>query len=153
MNGIFLWSAVAIGLAVGVAGWVMHLAKKRHEHLRGQGYALISALKAYAAWVDCRRDEPFMAGELDELALPEPLARACAIKEAAFRGLSQDMVRLLQAHSRLVEYLWHQNLLRLSQEAGWRPVWQDPQYRQIRGAQEELIQELIGRCQEKIGDR
>lgn len=153
MNGVLFWSVAIAGLAVAVIAWLAHLARKRHEHRRAQGYELIHSLKAYAAWIDCRRDEPFRLGEAGERTLPEPLERACAIKDAQFPALAGHMVRLLQAHSRLIEYLWHQSMLRLSQQALWRPVWQDSQYQQIRGALEDLIQEMIGLTQEAVGDR
>lgn len=153
MNEVWLWALAILGTAIAAAAWLAHLARKRHEHLRALGYELIYSLKGYSAWVDCQRDEPFRAGDADAPPLPEPLARACAVKDEAFPGLSQHMVRLLQAHSRLIEYLWQQNLLRLSQQTGWRPVWQDAQYQQIRGALEDLIQEMIGWVQDAIGDR
>jgi hypothetical protein len=153
MNELFLGVLAAVALGLAVTGVARHVVHKRHERLRAQGYELIFSLKSYSAWVDCQSDEPFVSRDSDELASPEPLARAVEIRKAAFPGLSQHMLRLLQAHSRLVEYLWQQNLLRQSQAAGWRPAWQDPRYQQIRGAQEDLIQEMIGLCQEMIGDR
>jgi hypothetical protein len=152
MNATVL-AILLVGALMLVAGaWARYLAHRRNQYLRARGYELIAALKAYSAWVDCQRDEPFLCRDADELSVPEPLARALGIK-AAFPALSQHTLRLLQAHSRLVEYLWQQNLLRLSQAVGWRPAYQDPQYLQIRGAQEDLIQEMIGMCQEAIGDR
>ena len=62
------------------------------------------------------------------------------------------MVLLLQAHSRVIEYLWERNLLRLSQESAWQPAHQDAQYQQLRGAQEDLIDEMIAKCRELVGD-
>lgn len=152
MNEIFL-SSLVVALVLIIIGWTRHLARKRQEQLRARGYDLIFSLKTYSAWVDCQRDEPIMPSDADELALPGPLRRAREIEEASFPALSQHMLRLFQAHGRLTEYLWRQNLLRLSQAAGHRPAYQDPQYQQIRGAQEDLIEEMIRLCQEMIGDR
>jgi hypothetical protein len=128
------------------------LAQRQRSRLHQQGLHLIYWLKAYSAWVDCQRDEPLLARDVDELALPEPLARVLALKEAAFPELSQHMVRLLQAHSRLIEYLWQHNLLRISQATGWQAAHEDSRYQQIRGAQEDLIEEMIASCQERIGE-
>jgi len=153
MNEILVSCLLVAALVLATIGWARQAGRKREEHLRDLGYELIFSLKSYSAWVDSLRDEPFMTRDTDELASPRHLARAREIKEAWFPGLSQHMLRLLQAHSHLIEYLWQQNLLRLSQASGWRPVYQDPQYQQIRGAQEELIGEMIGLCQELIGDR
>jgi hypothetical protein len=136
----------------GVYAWSRHLARARAQQLRDHGYRLIHALKAYSAWMECQRDLPFTARSIDELTSPEPLTRARDIKRQWFPQLSQHMVRLLQAHSRMIEYLWQQNLLRLGQGAGWRPAYQDAQYQQLRGAQEDLISDMIDLCRELIGD-
>ncbi|MEO7390973.1 MAG: hypothetical protein ABIU58_02295 [Ramlibacter sp.] len=145
----------ALGLAVIAAiVWrtVRYTARRRQDRLRAQGYRLIRWLNAYSAWVDYQRDDPLLERSTDELTSPEPLAKALAIKDAAFPALSQHMLRLLQAHSLLIEYLWQHNLLRLSQATGWVPAYQDPQYQQIRGAQEDLIEEMIALCHELMGD-
>ena len=153
MNEFFLWGLAVVALALAITAGARVLGRRRHVRLRARGYELIFSLKSYSAWVDSWCDEPLMSRIPDELALPEPLARAREIRDTAFPGLSQHMVRLLQSHSRLIEHLWRHNLLRLGQATGWRPAWQDPHYQQIRGAQEDLIQEMIGLTQEMIGDR
>jgi hypothetical protein len=148
-----LVGAFSLVLAAGaVYRWMRHFSRVRAEHLRLQGYRLIHALKAYSAWIEYQRDLPFTARSLDELTSPEPLTQARRIKREYFPSLSQHMVRLLQTHSRVIEYLWQQNLLRLSQGSGWRPAYEDPQYQQLRGAQEDLIDEMIDICRELTGD-
>lgn len=148
-----LVGALALGGAVtAVFRWARQVRRNRAQHLRAQGYRLIHALRGYSAWIDCQRDLPITARSLDELTSPEPLTQARQIRSDWFPGLSQHMVRLLQAHSRVIEYLWQQNLLRLSQGSGWRPAYEDRQYQQLRGAQEELIDEMIALCRERIGD-
>jgi type II secretory pathway pseudopilin PulG len=148
-----LIGALSLVLAVGaVYRWMRHVARMRAEQLRQQGYHLIHALREYSAWIEYQRDLPFTARSLDELTSPEPLTQARRIKREYFPALSQHMVRLLQAHSRVIEYLWQQNLLRLSQGSGWRPAYEDPQYQQLRGAQEDLIGEMIDICRELTGD-
>jgi hypothetical protein len=144
-------------LIVGAAGtalfsWTRHLSRLREQHLKAQGYRLIHALREYSAWIDYQRDLPFTARSLEELTSPAPLTRARQIKRDWFPDLSQHMVLLLQAHSRVIEYLWQQNLLRLSQASAWRPAHEDRQYQQLRGAQEDLIDDMIALCRELIGD-
>lgn len=156
MNDILL-PAVAAALMLlaafaGVVHWLRHTARVRTQRLRAEGYRLIHELGAYSAWMDVQHDVPFTALSLDELTSPEPLTRARQIKHLYFPELSSHMVRLLQAHSRVMEYLWQQNLLRLTQGSGWRPAHQDAPYQQLRGAQEELIDEMVARCRELIGD-
>jgi hypothetical protein len=148
-----LVGALALGgAAMAVLGWVRKASRRRAQQLRAHGYRLIHALRAYSAWIDCHRDLPFTARSLEELTSPEPLTQARQIKSDWFPGLSQHMVRLLQAHSRVIEYMWQQNLLRMTQGSGWRPAYEDRQYQQLRGAQEELIDEMIALCREAIGD-
>ena len=148
-----LIGALSLVLAAGaVYRWMRHVSRLRAEQLKQQGYRLIHALKEYSAWIEYQRDLPFTARSLDELTSPEPLTLARQIKRECFPELSQHMVRLLQAHSRVIEYLWQQNLLRLSQGSGWRPAYEDSQYQQLRGAQEDLIDEMIDICRELTGD-
>jgi hypothetical protein len=132
--------------------WLRHARRLRSRRLRAQGYRLIHALREYSAWIDQQRDLPFTARSPEELTSPAPLTRALQIKRDWFPALSQHMVLLLQAHSRVIEYLWQQNLLRLSQASAWRPAHEDRQYQQLRGAQEDLIDDMIAVCRELIGD-
>lgn len=145
----------AFSLAAAVTAvylWARHLGRVRAEELRAQGYRLIHALQEYSAWIDFQRDLPFTARNVDELTSPEPLTQARRILRERFPEISQHMVRLLQAHSRVIEYLWQQNLVRLSQGSGWQPAYEDKQYHQLRGAQEDLIDDMIALCRELIGD-
>jgi len=156
IDDLFIPSLIgALGLAAAAAAvylWMRHASRVRARQLRAQGYRLIHALREYSAWIDYQRDLPFTARSLDELTSPAPLTQARHIKRDWFPELSQHMVRLLQAHSRVIEYLWQQNLLRLSQGSGWRPAHEDRQYQQLRGAQEDLIDEMIALCRDAIGD-
>jgi hypothetical protein len=132
--------------------WVRHLGRVRAQELRAQGYRLIHALREYSAWIDFQRDVPLTAQSLREFTSPEPLAQACRIRRECFPGLSQHMGHLLQAHTRFADYLWQQNLLRLGKGSGWQAVDEDMQYQQLRGAQEDLIDDIIALCRELIGD-
>jgi hypothetical protein len=156
MNDLFLASLVA-ALLIAAAGalavqWISHRAQMRTESRRAQGYRLIHALRAYSAWIECQRDLPFTARSLDDLTSPEPLTQVRQIKREHFPQLASHMLGLLQAHSRMIEYLWEQSLLRLTQGASWLPAHQDVRYQQLRGAQEDLIDDMIGACRALIGD-
>ena len=156
MNALFLFSAIgALGFIAAsalVLQWIRVARRRRAKLRRAQGYRLIHALRAYSAWIESQRDRPITARRLDELTSPEPLTLARQIKREWFPSLSHYRVPLLQAHSRMIEYLWEQSLLRLSQGSAWQPAHQDAQYQQLRGAQEDLIDELIATCRELIGD-
>lgn len=156
MNELLLVSAIAaLGVMTAFAlalRWLRAARRRRARLRRIQGYRLIHALRAYSAWVESCRDLPFTARSLDELTSPAPLTVARQIKREFFPSLAQYMVLLLQAHSRVIEYLWEQSLLRLTQGSAWQPAHQDAQYQHLRGAQEDLIDELIAKCRELIGD-
>jgi hypothetical protein len=145
---------VALGLIGAVIAWqwVAYAIRSRANTRRAHGYEFIHALRAYSAWTEFQRDLPFTGRSLDELTSPGPLTRARELKRLWFPELSERMVRLLQAHSRMIEYFWEQDLLRLSQGSAWRPAYEDAQYQQLRGAQEDLIDEMIGICRDAIGE-
>jgi hypothetical protein len=156
MNEVFLLSTVAavgfVAVGTGLLEWLRQLERRRWEVRRAQGYRLIHALQAYSAWIDCQRDLPFAAKTLADLSLPEPLIIVREIKREWFPSLVEQMVPLLQAHSRMMEYLWEQTLLRLTQGSAWKPAYEDAKYQELRDAQEDLIDELIAKCRELIGD-
>jgi hypothetical protein len=152
-----LLSILLTALAVTAVGsalfhWARRLARKRVARLRTESYRFIHALKAYSAWIECQRDLPFTARSLDEMTSPEPLDQARAIKRDWFPDLHPQIVRLMRAHHRMIEYLWQQSLLRLSQGSGWCPASEDPVYQQLRSEQEDLIDEMIGACRQITGD-
>ena len=146
----------ALALLAGFTGlvhWVRYVIRRRKANYRAQGYRLIHALKEYSAWIDCQRDDlPFTAMSLDELTSPEPMTLARQLKRDWFPELHTHIVLLLQAHNRMIEHLWRQSLLRLSQGSAWVPAHRDRTYQQLRGAQEELIEEMIDVCRDLIGD-
>jgi hypothetical protein len=156
MNDLLLISALAaLGLMAVCAlllQWIRRVRRRRARLRRVQAYRMIHALRAYSAWVESCRDLQFTERSLDELTSPAPLTAARQIKRQFFPSLAHYMVLLLQAHSRVMEYLWERNLLRLSQESAWEPAHQDAQYQQLRGAQEDLIDEMIAQCRDLIGE-
>lgn len=156
MNDLLAWPLVLLpvfAVAVVVLHALARRLRRRRQALREHGWRLVHELKAYSAWVDSLRGEPFLSTEPEELTPAEALRQARAIAQAHFPQLSGAMLRLLRADSRLMRHLWHQKLLRLSEPGAWVPYRRDPEYRQLRDSQEDLIEEIIARCQVLIGDR
>jgi hypothetical protein len=135
-----------------VALWVRQRARREQRHLRDAGYRLIHELKAYSAWIELLRGEPFTANEPEQLTAAQALRNARGIMQASFPELSQAMLRLLQADSRLMGYLWEQKLQRIAEPAAWVPYERDRAYWELRDAQEDLIEEMIVRCQVLMGE-
>jgi hypothetical protein len=132
--------------------WARQRAVRQQRQLRDAGYRLIHELKAYSAWIELLRGEPFTTNEPEQLTAAQALRNARTITQSDFPELSQAILRLLQAESRLMGYLWEQKLLRLADPAAWVPYERDHAYWELRDAQEDLIEEMIVRCQVLIGE-
>mgnify|MGYP001496201331 CR=1 FL=1 len=141
-----------IAVAVAVLHTLVQRIRRQRQQRREHGWRLIHELKAYSAWVESLHGEPFMSTEPEELTSAQALRNARAIAQTHFPQLEQVMLRLLQADNLLMRHLWEQKLLRLSEPGDWVPCQRDPEYRELREAQEDLIDALIARCQALIGD-
>lgn len=139
-------------VVVAVLHTLVQRIRRERQRRREHGWRLIHELKAYSAWVDSLHGEPFMSTEPEELTSAQALRSARAIAQEHFPQLDQVMLRLLQADSQLMRHLREQKLLRLSEPGDWVPCQRDPEYRDLREAQEDLIDSIIARCQALIGD-
>lgn len=143
--------AVIAGSAAVLHALVRRIRRERQQR-REHGWRLIHELKAYSAWLDSMHGEPFMSTEPEELTSAQALRSAHAVAQEHFPQLGQVMLRLLQADSQLMRHLREQKLLRLSEPGDWLPYQRDPEYRELREAQEDLIDSVIARCQALIGE-
>lgn len=109
MNDLLAWPLVLL-LVIAAAVVLLHAIarriRRRRQRLREHGWRLVHELKAYSAWVDSLRGEPFLSTEPEELTSAEALRQARAIARAHFPQLSQAMLRLLRADSQLMRHLW-----------------------------------------------
>jgi hypothetical protein len=150
---LFPLALVVAALALGFVLWRLRRRLVRRSALRRTaGYELMDCLKAYTAWIDWHRDEPLLHQRPQEAGLPAPLAQAVQIKDGHFPELSPLMVQLLQAHRELVQYLWEENILRLTHAAPLRPHYADPRYHQLRDRQDATLDSLFLHCRRLIGD-
>lgn len=138
--------------ALVLAGWGLRVRRQRARRRRTAGYELMDALKAYTVWIDWHRDEPLLHRSPEELTTPAVLARAVQVKDEHFPELSALTVQLLHTHRELMEYLWEQNILRITQAAPPRPHYADPSYHAIRDRQDAALDSLFMRCRQLIGD-
>jgi hypothetical protein len=145
---------VALALAAAVVLWrVRSRLLKRAARRRAAGYRLMDCLKAYTAWVDWHRDEPLLHRDPDNLDIPAALAQAVQVKDEHFPELSRFMLQLLQTHRELMQYLWEENILRMTHAGQQRPYYADPRYHQLRDTQDAALDMLFLRCRELIGER
>lgn len=145
---------VALALVAAVVLWrVRSRLLKRAARRRAAGYRLMDCLKAYTAWVDWHRDEPLLHRDPDNLDIPAALAQAVQVKDEHFPELSRCMLQLLQTHRELMQYLWEENILRMSHAGQQRPYYADPRYHQLRDTQDAALDMLFLRCRELIGEK
>ncbi|WP_332827945.1 hypothetical protein [Ramlibacter sp.] len=144
---------VTAALAVAFVLWRLRVAfARRQARRRAAGYQLMDCLKAYTVWIDWHRDEPLMHAKPDVLTVPPPLEQAVRIKEEDFPELSPLMLKLLHTHRELMQYLWEQNILRMTHAATLAPHYADPRYHQLRDIQDAALDSLFLRCRQLIGD-
>lgn len=149
----FALPLLIVTAALAVALWRMRVAfARRQARRRAAGYQLMDCLKAYTVWIDWQRDEPLMHAKPDVLTVPPPLEQAVRIKEEDFPELSPLMLKLLHTHRELMQYLWEQNILRMTHAATLAPHYADPRYHQLRDTQDAALDSLFLRCRELIGD-
>jgi hypothetical protein len=142
-----------IAVAVGLVLWRLRVRwMRRAARRRAAGYRFIDCLKAYTAWIDWHRDEPLLHRDPESLSIPAALAQAVQIKDEHFPELSKLMVELLQTHRELMQYLWEENILRMTHAGNPRPHYADPRYHQLRDTQDAALDSLFLRCRELIGD-
>lgn len=144
---------VALAVAVALVLWRLRVQfVRRAARRRAAGYRLMDCLKAYTAWIDWHRDEPLLHRDPESLSIPAALAQAVQIKDEHFPELHKLMLQLLQTHRQLMEYLWEENILRMTHSGHQRPYYADPRYHQLRDTQDAALDSLFLRCRELIGD-
>jgi hypothetical protein len=150
---VFPLLLVTTALAVVFVLWRLRVAfVRRQARRRAAGYQLMDCLKAYSVWIDWHRDEPLVNAKPDTLTVPPPLEQAVRIKDGDFPELAPLMLKLLQTHRELMQYLWEQNILRMSHAAAHPPHYGDPRYHQLRDVQDAALDSLFLRCRQLIGD-
>ena len=144
---------VALATAVAIVLWRLRVRHVRRTARRRQaGYRFIDCLKAYTAWIDWHRDEPLLHRDPESLSIPAALAQAVQIKDEHFPELAKLMVELLRTHRELMQYLWEENILRMTHAGQQRPYYADPRYHQLRDTQDAALDSLFLRVRELIGE-
>lgn len=111
-----LWLVAGL-IAIALVSATIARSLRMHEVRRLKARELLDALSRYSEWIATQRRAPFFQGEGDEgLSL---LKAARNIEQGWFPELAGDMVEFLFVHNRLVDFLWHQQLLRSRDPEGW----------------------------------
>lgn len=152
-NPDLLWQLLPVALAAAAVLmlWRLRARAQRQAARRRAGYRLMDALKAYTVWIDWHRDEPLLHEDPESLSIPAELAKVVQLKDEHFPELSRLLVQLLRTHRELMQYLWEENILHMT-DAHRRPHYADPRYHQLRDTQDAALDSLFARCRELIGD-
>lgn len=151
VDSLLAATVLAGGGLVAFVSWRRRV-ERRQRMLREAGYRLIHELKAYLAWIEMLRGEPYTSTEPEQLTAAQALREARTIAQSSFPDLEQSMLRLLQGDARLMGYLWEHKLLRLSDPGQWVPYDRDQAYWMLRDGQEDLVEEIIARCRVLTGE-
>jgi hypothetical protein len=140
-----LWLVAAL-IAVALASATIARGLRLREVRRLKALELLDALDRYSGWVASQRRTTFFQGEGD--GADTPLDEARHIKQGWFPELAGDMVEIMAVHNRLVDFLWHQQLLRLRDPERWMESDHDSRFlelwRQHRYALEDVQLKLRG---------
>jgi hypothetical protein len=110
-----LWLAAAL-IAVALISATIARGLRQREVRRLKALELLDALGRYSEWVAAQRRATFFQGEGEDVTA---LEEARYIKQGWFPELAGDMVEILVVHNRLVDFLWHQQLLRSRDAERW----------------------------------
>jgi len=111
-----LWLVAAL-IAIALVSATIARSLRLREVRRLKALELLDALDRYCEWVAAQRRAIFFQGESEDA--ETPLEEARHIMQGWFPELAGDMVEILIVHSRLVDFLWNQQLLRLKDPERW----------------------------------
>lgn len=111
-----LWIAIAL---VGIAAASALIARRlrQREFRRVGAEAMLDALAGYSEWLAGQRRTAAFPGDLP----PEvsALTQVRRLQQARFPELSFALVRLLEVHTCMIDFLWKQQLQRTRDPEGW----------------------------------
>ena len=111
-----LWIAIALA-GIAVASAVIARRLRLREVRRKKAEEALDALARYSEWLAAQRRTANFQG--DRPAQGSALVQLGQVQQAAFPELSGAMAQLLEVHSRMLDFLWKQQLLRVRDPEGW----------------------------------
>ena len=111
-----LWLVAAL-IAIALVSATIARSLRLREVRRLKALELLDALDRYSEWVGAQGRATFFQGEGEEV--ETPLENASHIKQGWFPELAGEMVEILIVHSRLMDFLWNQQLLRGKDPERW----------------------------------
>ena len=111
-----LWLAGGLpAIAVISAIIARHLRQRLLRRLKAA--QVLDALARYSDWVAAQRRTPFFQGDAREQ--DSPLEEIHQIGQQWFPELAAESAEIFAVHARLIDFLWTQQMLRLSDPEAW----------------------------------
>ena len=120
-----LWLAGGlVAIAVVSAGITRHLRLRLLRRLKA--VQVLDALARYSDWVAAQGRTPFFQGDARQE--DSPLQEVRAIRKQWFPELSNETAEIFAVHARLIDFLWTQQMLRVSDPEAWLESDYDRQF-------------------------
>jgi len=111
-------------IAVISAGITRHLRLRLLRRLKA--VQVLDALARYSDWVAAQGRTPFFQGDArDE---DSPLQEVRTIRQQWFPELSNETAEIFAVHARLIDFLWTQQMMRVSDPEAWLESDYDRQF-------------------------
>jgi hypothetical protein len=125
----------------------------RHLRLRAlrrlKAPQLLDALARYSGWAAAQRHA--MLFQADAWGGDEALAQVRGLQRQWFAPLAREAAQLLDTHTRLVEFLWTQQVLRLSDAEAWLLSDPDAKFMALWQPHHEAVRALGDKLQQLAG--
>jgi hypothetical protein len=129
-NTTYYLAWLAAGLAIIAA---LSAAITRHLRWRvlrrAKALQLIDALMGYSGWIATQRHAASFQGDARQG--ESPLQEVRLIQREWFPELSEAAAQLLEVHARLIDFLWAQQMLRLTDAEAWLESDHDARFMQL----------------------
>jgi hypothetical protein len=120
-----LWLAGGLlAIAVISAGITRYLRLRLLRRLKAT--QMLDALARYSEWVAVQGRTPFFQGDAREE--DSPLQEVRTIRQQWFPELSNEAAEIFAVHARLIDFLWTQQMLRVSDPEAWLESDYDRQF-------------------------
>lgn len=142
------WLAGAL-VAIAAASFWLSRSRLLRDLRRQHAEEALEALASYSEWVATQRR--LGAFGVDRAGPVAALARLRQVQEAVFPELAPGLVRLLELHARLLEFLWRQQALRMRDPEAWLESDHDGRFMALWREHREAVHALAGQLRSRAG--
>lgn len=122
------WLAAGLAIVAGLsAALTRHLRSRALRRVKAA--QLLEAQAAYTAWIAAQRRAAFFEGDAREG--ESPLREARLIQREWFPELAGEAADLFDMHARLIDFLWTQQMLRVTDAEAWLDSDHDARFQQL----------------------